>query len=375
MTLPRSVAEILREHVTLELECIDRMYLNVYVPALQSENGVAAFFKFHRGHRFASSALMDPISKAFVAAIDEFASRQNVPMVAFRKGERKDDVAAAHLKSFGKPEGVLFIGRAQEKTLVFRTGGVAMRRPAGLIPGWCAQRQWSTTFTATAWMRTSAPSSSSSPPTSRTPPSCASTATSTSSANSRRPGSRMSRWTTGCACTEPKRAQAICDKLSAQKIDALLRKWLRRLPHPFTAKDRAAGYRYELSIIQAEFSLTQVLDRPVTGRAFFEEVIRENLDIGRPAQVQLIFERRVLKSTPGRFRTRVITEGVTPWLYIDYKSTRIKQYHKEGCALRTETTINNTTTSTLAGGSRISPPCAARLPSQQTLARRSTPQS
>ena len=121
MTLPRSVAEILREHVTLELECIDRMYLNVYVPALQSENGVAAFFKFHRGHRFASSALMDPISKAFVAAIDEFASRQNVPMVAFRKGERKDDVAAAHLKSFGKPEGVLFIGRAQEKTLVFRT--------------------------------------------------------------------------------------------------------------------------------------------------------------------------------------------------------------------------------------------------------------
>ena len=85
-----------------------------------------------------------------------------------------------------------------------------------------------------------------------------------------------------------------------------------------------------------------MLDRPVTGRAFFEEVIRENLDIGRPAQVQLIFERRVLKSTPGRFRTRVITEGVTPWLYIDYKSTRIKQYHKEGCALRTETTINNT---------------------------------
>ena len=178
------------------------------------------------------------------------------------------------------------------------------------------------------------------------------------------------------ACTEPKRAQAICDKLSAQKIDALLRKWLRRLPHPFTAKDRAAGYRYELSIIQAEFSLTQVLDRPVTGRAFFEEVIRENLDIGRPAQVQLIFERRVLKSTPGRFRTRVITEGVTPWLYIDYKSTRIKQYHKEGCALRTETTINNTYDFDIGRRIKNLPRlAAARLPSQQTLARRSTPQS
>jgi hypothetical protein len=35
-------------------------------------------------------------------------------------------------------------------------------------------------------------------------------------------------------------------------------KWLRRLPHPFPARDRAAGYRYQLSILQAEFSLTQV---------------------------------------------------------------------------------------------------------------------
>jgi hypothetical protein len=85
-----------------------------------------------------------------------------------------------------------------------------------------------------------------------------------------------------------------------------------------------------------------VLDRPVSGRIFFEEVIRENLDIGRPKQVQLIFERWVTKSTPGSFRTRVITDGVIPSLHIDYKGTRIKQYHKESRAFRTETTINNT---------------------------------
>jgi hypothetical protein len=95
-------------------------------------------------------------------------------------------------------------------------------------------------------------------------------------------------------------------------------------------------------MLQAEFSLTQVLDRPLWGRVFFEEVIRENLDIGRPDQVQLIFDRRVTKRTPGRFRTRVLTEGVTPSLHIDYKHSRIKQYHKEGRALRTETTINDT---------------------------------
>jgi hypothetical protein len=92
----------------------------------------------------------------------------------------------------------------------------------------------------------------------------------------------------------------------------------------------------------AEFALTQVLDRPVSGRIFFEQVIRENLDIGRPGQVQLIFDRRVSRRTPGRFRTRVITEGVTPSLHVDYKRSRIKQYHKEAQALRTETTINDT---------------------------------
>ena len=143
------------------------------------------------------------------------------------------------------------------------------------------------------------------------------------------------------SCADPKLAQRLCDGLSAAKIDRLLRKWLRRLPHPFPLHDRAAGYRYQISILQAEFSLTQVLDQPVTGRVFFEEVIRENLDIGRPSQVSLVFDRRVMRNTPSRFRTRVITDGVTPSLHVDYKKSRIKQYHKEGQALRTETTIND----------------------------------
>jgi len=86
------------------------------------------------------------------------------------------------------------------------------------------------------------------------------------------------------SCADPKLMQQLCDGLSADRIDRLLRKWLRRLPHPFPPRDRVAGYRYALSILQAEFSLTQVLDQPVTGRIFFEEVIRENLDLGRPVR-------------------------------------------------------------------------------------------
>jgi hypothetical protein len=97
-----------------------------------------------------------------------------------------------------------------------------------------------------------------------------------------------------------------------------------------------------VSILQAEFALTQVLDRPLTGRCFFEEVIRENLDLGRPDQMQLIFARRVSRRTPGRFRTRVLTEGVVPSLHVEYKKSKVKQSHKEGQALRTETTINDT---------------------------------
>jgi hypothetical protein len=144
------------------------------------------------------------------------------------------------------------------------------------------------------------------------------------------------------SCVDPAALQRICDRLSAEKIDGLLRKWLRRLPHPFTTADRQAGYRYDISILQAEFSLTQVRDRPVHGRIFFGQVIRENLDLGRPEQVQLIFDRRITRRTPGRMRARILTQGVTPSLHVSYKNTRIKQHHKEQRALRTETTVNNT---------------------------------
>ena len=140
--------------------------------------------------------------------------------------------------------------------------------------------------------------------------------------------------------------QAICDGLDEATIEALAARLLRLLPHPFTAEDTAAGYQYELSVLQAEFSLTQALDSPVNGRIFFEQLIRDNLDIGLPDQVGLIFGRRIQRGrkhpTPGRFRTRVITQDVTPSLHIDYKHSKIKQYHKLGKALRTETTINDT---------------------------------
>ncbi len=85
----QSVAEILGDHVRLTVEGIDRMYLNLYVPALQSAYGAVSFFRAHRGQPLASSALMNPMSRRFVAALDGFLARHQVPLVLFRKGQRK----------------------------------------------------------------------------------------------------------------------------------------------------------------------------------------------------------------------------------------------------------------------------------------------
>ena len=135
--------------------------------------------------------------------------------------------------------------------------------------------------------------------------------------------------------------QAICDSLGPEQVERLFQKWLKRMPLPLRPQDRGAGYDWSLSIWQMEVSLTQIFDRPLRGREFFEEVIRDNLDLGRPDRVQLIFDRVVTKKTPGEFRTRVIQDGVHPSLHIDYKNFDLKQYFKEGRGCRTEGTFRN----------------------------------
>jgi len=346
MTLPRSVADVLDRHVTFEIESIDRMYCNVYVPRLQYPKGAMAFFHYHRGHQFASSALMAPMTRQFVADIHDFVDREGVELVSFARGQRKDDLTQAYLAGHDGSEGVLYVGRAQEKAGVLRTQRRYDAR-TGASYAWLVRAsalvnyfyfycfdddfgpffiKFCTYFPYTAklcingheWAKRQAA----------------------------KQGLGFTALDNGFAgCDDPAKIQAICDRLSPAHIDRLTRKWLRRLPHPFTRADRVAGYRYEISILQAEFSLTQMLDQPVSGRIFFEQVIRDNLDLGRPDQVSLIFNRRVVTSrkrrTQDRFRTRIFTTGVTPSLHVDYKHTTIKQYHKQGRALRTETTIND----------------------------------
>lgn len=346
MTVTQSVADVLDDHVVFEVECIDRMYCNIYVPQLQFAAGLVGYVQRQLGLPIASTAPLAKVTGRFVAEIHRFAADNAVPWVEFVKGQRKDDVMHEYLGGFDGEEGVLFIGRAQEKTAVFRTE--KRRHPDGCPYPWivkstamvnhfyvyCVDAEFGPFFlkfcsyfpynaklciNGNHWAQRQAAKA----------------------------GLAFTPLDNAFAAVEdPVKLQKICDRLGAKQIDALLRKWLARLPHPFSRKDRAAGYRYDISILQAEFSLTQMLDAPRSGRLFFEQVIRDNLDAGRPDQVSLIFDRRLIRrgpySTPGRWRTRVITEGVTPSLHVDYKHSSIKQYHKEGRALRTETTINDT---------------------------------
>ena len=332
-----------------EVESIDRMYLNVWQPRLAYGGGVQGFFVGHRGYHYASTALMDPMTKAFVADIHGFVAARGLELVQLRaRASARTTSPSSSWPGSPSDEGVLFVGRAQEKAGVWRT----QRRynPAtGDSYAWLVRStafinffyfycvdadfgpfflKFGTYFPYTAklcingneWAKRQAAKA----------------------------GIGFEPLDNGfAACEDVPAVQAICDSLGPTHIDALLRKWLAILPHPFTAEDEAAGYRYELSILQAEFSLTQMLDRPVSGRIFFEQVLHDNLDIGRPDQVSLIFDRRIIRkgrharpragSAPGSSPT-----GSSRRLHIDYKNTKIKQYHKEGRALRTETTINDT---------------------------------
>lgn len=341
--ITRTVAELLDGHVILDVEGIDRIYLNAYQPMLQTGGGVVIFFKKHRGATVASTTLMAPMSRAFVDEVERFVERENLEVVRFKKGQRKDNVTKERLKDFKSREGVLYLGIAQEKFGAFRVEKKLNPETGKTFP-WLSRStvmcnqyyfylidedvgpffiKFSSYFPYTVRVCLNGHEYA--------------------KRQLEKKGIAYEALDNGVlACESPQRLQGILDRLDETKIEGVVKKWFARLPHPFTAADRAAGFRYALSVLQLECARTQVFDRPLAGRHLFEEIIRENVDMGRPSQVSLIFNRRVNRRTPGTFRTRVITQGVDPSLHVSYKNSKIKQYFKEGQALRTETTINNT---------------------------------
>jgi len=336
-----TIPEILQGHVTLEVESVDRLYLNGYVPSLSTPGGLTTFIREHLDKPIPSPAVLGQVTRRFRDQVELFAVENEIPLIHFERGERKDDRANQIRRQRAVRGEVVFIGVAQEKAKTYSGRKVPEKGPnwfdytrdktvcvnhyyfyvddEDFGPAFvkvCSYAPWAlkVCLNGHEWAKRQLD----------------------------KQGVAYTALDNGfLEYTDASALQKICDSLGQQQVEAFLARWLERLPMPLTAEDRAAGYDWQLSIWQMEVSLTQVFDRPVRGREFFEEVMRDNLDLGRPDRVQLIFERRILPSTPGKFRTRVIQDGVLPSLHIEYKSFDLKQYFKEGRALRTEGTFRD----------------------------------
>ncbi len=335
-----TIPELLRDHVSLDIECVDRVYLNGYVPTLQTGGALVYFLRYHRGQMIPSPAVLGEISRDFADAVEAYAQARQIPLVRFQKGQRKDDIAAQYRRQFTGSDGVVFIGVAQEQLSGFK----ARKEVKGKRVWFQYSRQ--PVFVKVYYfyvhdaefgpgfikVGTYAPY----------PVKVCLNGHEWAKQQLRRASIRFEALDNGfLSCADPARLQETCQHLGPEQVQAFFDKWVARLPWPLTPEDRAAGYQHRLSIWQMEVSRTHVFTRPLRGREFFEQVIRENLDLGRPDRVQIVFGRRVYRNTPSRFCTRVIQDGVQPNLHLTYKHSGVKQYFKENRALRTETTIND----------------------------------
>ncbi len=335
-----TIPELLREHVSLDLECVDRVYLNGYMPSLQSSGGLVYFLEHHRGQLIASPALLGEITQSFASQVEAFAKQESIPIVHFQKGQRKDEVAARFRRKYTKEEGVVFIGVAQEKMM----GWKARKETQGKIVRFQFSQQ--SVFVRHYYIylqdREFGPAFIKIGAYAPYPVKVYLNGHEWAKQQMKQAGLAFEALDNGfLQCSQPERLQTICNQLASELVQAFFDKWVTCLPWPLTAEDRKAGYHHRLSIWQMEISRTQVFTRPVRGREFFEQVIRENLDLGRPDRVQLIFGRQVRRNTPSQFRTQLLQSGVQPTLQVTYKHSGVKQYFKENRALRTETTINN----------------------------------
>jgi hypothetical protein len=347
MTATVTVNDVLDGHVSLGVECLDRIYLNGYVPNLQVGGQVVTFMTKHLGKPIPSPAILEQMGIAFRKAVDRFAAGDKIPVVRFGKDDRKIEVMKPHLERQARTgrSGVAAIGVAQEYQNVFaaakhagKNSGVpcfsfnkADRRvtcyyfyiwDAGFGPSFikiCAYfpypvKVW---INGHEWAKRQAA----------------------------RAGIGFTELSNGFAsCDDPAALQEICDRLGPKEINSFFGNWMDVLPLPLSKYDREEGYRWELSMRQIEVSHTLVFDQPRNARAFFEALVADNLDIGRPGSAELIFagpyrggRHRKLDCVP---KTKIVTRGTEVTVNAFYKNSRIKQYLKDGRALRIETVVN-----------------------------------
>jgi hypothetical protein len=344
-----TVNDVLDGHVGLAIECLDRIYLNGYVPNLQVGGQVVTFLTRHLGKPIPSPAVFEQIGARFRREVAAFAKAGQIPVVRFGREDRKVEVMRPYqdrLAATGR-SGVAAIGVAQEFAPVW-TG--YPRESTGGLPqfSFVKANRRVTCFYFYVWDEDFGPGFVKICSYFPYPVKVWVNGHEWAKRQATAAGIGFTELSNGfAACEDPTGLQAICDRLGPAQIQAFCTRWLYHVPTPLRGEDEVGGYWWEFSMRQIEVSHTLVFDAPRHARSFFEALIGDNLDLGRPDTVEVIFGRQIRngpkRSTPGVFKTKVVTRGVDVTVNAFYKHSRIKQYLKDGRALRVETVINSPT--------------------------------
>lgn len=349
MAVACNVNEALDGHVLLDIDCLDRIYLNAYVPNLQVGGQVVTFLTAHLGNPIPSPALFAKIGERFRAAVSRWVEREHIPLVRFAKDARKADVMRPYLAAAERRDrpGVVAVGVAQEFQSVFTGYDRAKDRPGPPSYAFCKADRRVSCYYFYIWDREFGPAFIKLCSYFPYPAKVWLNGHEWAKRQATKAGIGFTALSNGfAACDDPAALQSICAHLGPNQILLFFERWLRRIPTPLTTADRAAGYWWELSMRQIEVSRTLVLDAPRRARAFFEALVADNLDLGRPDVVELIFAGppkpvgRPRKPTPAA-KTKVVTRGVDVTVSAFYKHSRIKEYLKDGRAVRIETVVNS----------------------------------
>jgi hypothetical protein len=342
-----TVNDILDGHVGLDLECFDRIYLNGWVHNLQVSGQVVNFLTHHLGFPIPSPAILEKIGLRFRKDVAGFARDNDIEVVRFAKGERKLEVMRPHLDRLAGEgrTGVAAIGVAQEFQRVFTGTTYHPDADGGGVPrfGYAKADRRVTAYYfylvdevfGAAFVKVCAyfPYPLKIWLNGHEYAKRAATAA----------GIGFTELDNGFAATDdPAGLQQLCDTLGPGAIRVFCERWWARLPLPLTDADRAGGYWWDISMRQVEVSRTAVFDAPRHARGFFEALCADNLDIGRPEEMQLVFGRRVRTAPVGGYRTRLLRSGDEVTLNAYFGHSRVKSYLKCGWAFRIETVVNDT---------------------------------
>jgi hypothetical protein len=343
-----NINEVLEGHVAFELDCVDRLYLNAYVPNLQVPGQVVEFLVGHRGNPVPSPALFEQIGNRFRAAVKAFAAEWEIPILALKKPDRSrwDDRKLDHVRPYLEAaeregrRGVVAIVSAQEFQWVF-TAKNRSTKPGVVSFDFVKEERRVGTYYFYIWDGNFGPGFIKICTYFPYPAKVWLNGHEWAKRQATKAGIAFSALANGfAACADPLALQRICDGFGPEDAQGFFDHWSTVIPTPFTPADRVAGYWWELSMRQVEVSKTLVFDDPRRARAFFEALVTDNVGIGRPESVSMVFARRLRRPTKLPYVGRIFSVGTEVHIDFRYKHSRVKQYLKEGRALRIETVVN-----------------------------------